>query len=46
MTTEQGPGARTPSDQVVLTALRWAVGVSVEAADRIGTVSPPSSCAR
>ena len=31
--------ARTPSDEVLLAALRMAMGISVQAADRIGTVS-------
>lgn len=35
----QEPAARTPSDRVLLTALRTAMGVSIEAADVIGSVS-------
>ncbi|RBY93574.1 hypothetical protein DQ237_17485 [Blastococcus sp. TF02-8] len=37
--TEQGAQSRAPSDQVLLGALRLAMGVSMEAADEIGTVS-------
>jgi DNA-binding MarR family transcriptional regulator len=36
---EGSPAVRTPSDEVLLSALRMAMGISVQAADRIGTVS-------
>ena len=39
MAVEQGSAVRTSSDQVLLAALRLAMGVSIEAADQIGTVS-------
>ena len=36
---QHGGEPRTPSDEVLLAALRLAMGVSLQAADRIGTVS-------
>ncbi|RBY91947.1 hypothetical protein DQ237_19240 [Blastococcus sp. TF02-8] len=37
--TELGSTPRTPADEVLLALLRLAMGVSIEAADEIGTVS-------